>query len=168
MELALIAAGVMLYLYLEIWTIRICLRYGGWAVAGVLAVDHILLFASPWFAPGYLGWKVWFLWTAVRAEPVRGILWTPKLRPAEYTTPFRWPGWRAWLLYGFVPLAVFALTLALIPEIAGLPFLLALVIWVVSLSVLLFRWCANFYSNWRVRRQAFREPAPWTAGPYTW
>jgi hypothetical protein len=164
---ALITPGVLLYLYLEIWTIRICLRYGGWAVAAALVVDHLLLLLTPWFAPGYLGWKVWFLWTAIRAEPLRGILWIPKLRLSEYRSSFRWPGWRVWLLWGLGPLVPLMAT-GWFPDATPVASLLALVVWFGGLAALLGRWGWSAYRRSTGPKKSFREPAPWTAGPYTW
>lgn len=166
--IALSLAGLFLYLYLEIWTIRVCLRYGGWAVAAVLVIDHLLMWGTTVVAPAFFVWKLWFLWTAIRAEPLQGILWVPRLQLSHYRPRLRRPGWRPFAAL----FAIFLVSLLLtavqeagyLGVIAGLSFLglLGLGAWWLA------SWSWNTFRRWTAPRRSFREPSPWVRGPFTW
>jgi hypothetical protein len=164
----LVLLGVLLYLYLEVWTIRICLRYGGWVLAGVLALDHLFMLASTVVFPTYFVWKLWFLWTTVRLEPVRGILWVPRLSLSEYRPRWRRPGWKAFTLVGVGGFLAALAVSAYSEEAAGwvaalwLLALLGISAWWVGI------WSWTTFRRWTAPKRTFREPSPWLRGPYTW
>lgn len=166
--LAAIFGAAALYLYLEIWTIRICLGYSAWLVALVLLIDHLLLFVSFSVFPIFLFWKVWFIWTSLRVEPVRGLLWTPQVRlerQPQRDCGLRLLTRRVILVGTLLGLALFSLGLAgeFPPEIMGL-MVLALFL---GPAVVGLRWAYLRVRCWFAPPYTAQEPPLWEAGPVT-
>lgn len=168
MEVAAVFGGLALYLYLEIWTIRICRRYSGWLVAWVLLIDHALLFVSVTLFPAYLFWKVWFLWTSTRAEPLRGVLWVPQLLPEPRPLTWQQVLLRRVLLLTALSLGVLSLVGSLLSgdgeAFAGV----LLILMAVTGLFFLLRWLGGHL--WRVfgPQKRIPEPQPWDRGPVSW
>ena len=94
-ELLLGASGVVLQLFVLWLTVVVCLRFSPWVLPTVLVLDFVvmpLFFAVVGFAPGYIVWKLWFFWTALRWEPIRGVFRLPRWPRTQH---MRGPGQRA-------------------------------------------------------------------------
>ena len=82
-------AAFALYSYFLVWTFRICERFNAWLLLPVLLIDQALLGVFP---PGYLVWKLWLFYTALKWEPARGLFRLPRWPRGPH---MRGPGKRA-------------------------------------------------------------------------
>ena len=168
-SVALVFGIVSLYLYLEIWTIRVAARYGGWVVAWVLAIDHALLLSFGG-VPVVLFWKVWFFWTSLRAEALRGHVWKPDLRLDRFkSVTFAGRGLAKRLVLAAAVLLALLLGLgwAASAEVESVAVLAAVVL-VLPLVILSMRLLLLKARGWLGPQKRFREPLPWDRGPATW